>query len=62
MSGIAVEDLLEIMRHDKKNEGGDIRFVLIEDLGKPVYDVVVDLKYILDSVNYLIEYQKNENC
>ena len=62
LSGIAAEDLLEIMRHDKKNEGGDIRFVLIEELGKPVYDVVVDLKYILDSVNYLIEYQKNENC
>lgn len=56
LNDVPVEALLEIMRHDKKNEGGDIRFVLIEDIGKPVYDVVVDLKYILDSINYLIDY------
>ena len=58
---IPVEALLEIMRHDKKNEGGDIRFVLIEDIGKPVYDVAVDLKYIVDSINYLIDYLNDAN-
>ena len=57
-----MEDLLEIMRHDKKNEGGDIRFVLVEEPGKPVFDVVVDLKYIIDSISYLIDYLEDENC
>ncbi|MBR6437799.1 MAG: 3-dehydroquinate synthase [Bacteroidales bacterium] len=61
LNDIPVDELIEIMRHDKKNEGGDIRFVLIEDIGKPVYDVVVDLKYIIDSVNYLVEYQNDTN-
>ena len=61
LNGIPVDELIEIMRHDKKNEGGDIRFVLIEDIGKPVFDVVVDLKYILDSINYLIDYQNDAN-
>ena len=61
LNDIPVGALLDIMRHDKKNEGGDIRFVLIEDIGNPVYDVAVDLKYIIDSINYLVEYQNNAN-
>ena len=56
LNNIPVADLMEIMRHDKKNEGGDIRFVLIEDLGKPVYDVVVKPDDIVDSIHYLIDY------
>ena len=61
LNDIPVEALLDIMRHDKKNEGDDIRFVLIEDIGKPAYDVVVNLKYILDSINYLIDYLNDAN-
>lgn len=56
LNGIPIETLLEIMRHDKKNQGGDIRFVLIEDYGKPVYDVVVKSEDIKDSITYLIDY------
>ena len=61
LNGIPVDALMEIMRHDKKNEGGDIRFVLIEDYGKPVYDVVVKPEGIVDSINYLIDYQNDAN-
>ena len=61
LNGIPVEELMEIMRHDKKNEGGDIRFVLIEDYGKPVYDVVVKPEDIVDSISYLIDYQNDAN-
>lgn len=61
LDNIPVDELVEIMRHDKKNESGDIRFVLIEDIGKPVFDVVIDLKYIIDSINYLIEYLNDAN-
>ena len=56
LNDIPVNELIEIMRHDKKNEGGDIRFVLIKDIGKPVYDVVVKPQDIIDSITYLIDY------
>ena len=58
---IPVDALLEIMRHDKKNEGGDIRFVLIEDYGKPVYDIVVKEEDIRDSITYLVDYLNDAN-
>lgn len=61
LNDIPVEKLLEIMRHDKKNQGGDIRFVLIEDYGKPVYDVVVKPEDIVDSITYLIDYLNDAN-
>ena len=61
LNDIAVDTLLEIMRHDKKNEGGDIRFVLIEDYGKPVYDVVVKPEDIVNSITYLIDYLNDAN-
>ena len=59
LNGISVDALMEIMRHDKKNEGGDIRFVLVKDYGIPVYDVVVKPEDIVDSIKYLIDYQND---
>lgn len=59
--GLPVAELLEIMRHDKKNQGGDIRFVLISEPGKPVCDVVVKTEDITDSINYLIDYLGDAN-
>ena len=35
------EALINIMRHDKKNQSGEIRFVLLQDIARPVYDQVV---------------------
>ena len=61
LNDIPVDDLIEIMRHDKKNEGGDIRFVLIKDIGKPVYDVVVKPLDVIDSITYLIDYLNDAN-
>ena len=61
LTNIPVDELMEIMRHDKKNEGGDIRFVLIEDIGKPIYDVVVKPEDIVDSITYLIDYLNDAN-
>ena len=61
LKDVSVDALMEIMRHDKKNEGGEIRFVLIKDLGKPVYDVVVQPEDIVDSINYLIDYLNDAN-
>ena len=61
LKDLPIEKLLEIMRHDKKNQGGDIRFVLIEDYGKPVYDVVVKPEDIVESITYLIDYLNDAN-
>ena len=61
LNGIPVDALMEIMRHDKKNEGGDIRFVLVKDYGMPVYDLVVKPEDIVGSVKYLIDYQNDAN-
>ena len=58
---LSVEDLLDIMRHDKKNQGGDIRFVLVSEPGKPVYDVAVNENDIIDSVIYLTDYLEDDN-
>lgn len=58
---LPVDELVEIMRHDKKNTDGNIRFVLISDLEKPVYDVVVKPEDIVESINYLIDYLNDEN-
>lgn len=61
LNDVPVNDLLEIMRHDKKNQGGDIRFVLIDDYGKPVYDLAVKPEDIKDSITYLIDYLNDAN-
>jgi len=53
--------LVELMRHDKKNLGDEIRFVLISEPGKPVVDVAVKEEDIIDSINYLLDYLKDES-
>lgn len=43
--------IIEKITHDKKNSGGDIKFVLLRDIAEPVYDVTVsmsDLSSALD--------------
>lgn len=44
--------ILELMRHDKKNSGGEIRMVLLEDIGDSVYDKTVSTGLILESLKY----------
>lgn len=57
-----LKSLLELMRHDKKNLGDEIRFVLISEPGKPVTDVAAKEEDIVASVNYLLDCLKDENC
>ncbi len=44
------EELRELMLHDKKNNSGEVRFVLLKEIGMPVWDVKVEKK---DFVNAL---------
>jgi 3-dehydroquinate synthase len=49
------EQLLEIMRQDKKNSAGKISFSLPEKIGKCQFDIYVDEALIKESLNYYRE-------
>lgn len=54
----SAEDIREIkalMRFDKKNERGNINFVLLEDIGKPVIDIVVSDDLINKAFDYYLK-------
>ncbi len=46
------EEILDLMRKDKKNEDGKISFVLLNDIGKPSYDQFIDEKLIIEALEY----------
>ena len=41
-----IKNILEWLKFDKKNSHGNVRCVLLEQIGQPVYDVVVDKELI----------------
>ncbi|MDQ3108762.1 MAG: 3-dehydroquinate synthase [Bacteroidota bacterium] len=44
--------LIELMRHDKKNENGIIYFTLLDAIGKPVINKKAAATDIIDAINY----------
>jgi len=44
--------IIELLKHDKKNEYGNINFVLIEDIGKPIINCKVSNNLIINSLKY----------
>jgi 3-dehydroquinate synthase len=46
------EEIISFLKHDKKNEGGEINFVLLEDIGKSKIDCRVEEKLILEAFDY----------
>lgn len=46
------EEILSLMRKDKKNEDGKISFVLLNDIGKPSYDQFIDEELIVEALEY----------
>ncbi|MFO8234253.1 MAG: 3-dehydroquinate synthase [Bacteroidales bacterium] len=56
-SGIRIEkedqeDIINYMKHDKKNKEGKINFVLLENTGVYVIDQFVELEQIIESLEY----------
>ena len=47
--------LLELMLHDKKNEGSNINFSLLEDIGKIKIDQIIGKEDILESLDFYRE-------
>jgi 3-dehydroquinate synthase len=46
------EPIMDLMKYDKKNEHGNINFVLLETIGKPVKDCLVDNALIVNAFGY----------
>jgi 3-dehydroquinate synthase len=44
--------LIELMRNDKKNNGGEINFTLISEIGKGHINQHVDIEHILNALTY----------
>ncbi|GAA4270230.1 3-dehydroquinate synthase [Hyunsoonleella aestuarii] len=45
-------DIIELLKYDKKNEHGNINFVLLEAIGKPKIDCLVDDNIIIDAFKF----------
>ncbi|MGA7721109.1 MAG: 3-dehydroquinate synthase [Ignavibacteriaceae bacterium] len=48
-----IEDIFNIMVHDKKNRGGKIKFVLVSGLGKIILDAEADKKSVTYAINMM---------
>jgi 3-dehydroquinate synthase len=47
-----IDRIIKLLVHDKKNSHGKINFILIKDIGKPVYDIEVDNNLIIKAFKY----------
>ena len=50
-----IEAILDYLKFDKKNSHGNINFVLLKEIGSPVWDCLVDNQLILKSFSYYKE-------
>ena len=51
-----ISDIIELLKHDKKNTYGTINFVLLQDIALPKWDIQVSTELILQA----FEFYKNE--
>jgi len=59
ISGIAHHRLIELMRNDKKNHDGQIRFTLLNDIGSAVIDMPIDADKIVSSLDYYRQMERH---
>jgi 3-dehydroquinate synthase len=52
LGGANFHSYIELMKHDKKNEGAEINFTLLSKIGVGDYNKEVGVDLILDSLNY----------
>ncbi len=51
------EEIISLMKFDKKNEGGQVNFVLLEDIGKPVINITVENQLLHQAFEYYSDLQ-----
>lgn len=47
--------IIDLLKYDKKNEHGNVNFVLLEKIGKPKVDCLVDNRLIVEAFGYYAE-------
>ena len=52
--GSDIEPILSYLVHDKKNKGENPQFVLLEAVGKPIWDVEVEPELVEESLQYTL--------
>ncbi len=57
----AIDDLIHRMGQDKKNQGISLRFVLLETIGKPIYDVEVQIDMIKEALLFYLAQINDES-
>lgn len=60
LSEADIEPILSYLVHDKKNKGEKPQFVLLEAVGKPVWDVEVEPELIKEALKHTISVLNNE--
>ena len=55
LSEADIEPILGYLVHDKKNKGEKPQFVLLEAVGKPVWDVEVEPEMVKTALQYVIK-------
>lgn len=53
-----INEILALLKYDKKNSHGNVNFVLLKEIGKAKYDITVCPKQIRDAFEY---YEKDNN-
>lgn len=61
LSEADIEPIMEYLAFDKKNKGEKPQFVLLESVGKPVWDVEVEPVLVSEALYYLLKWISN-NC
>ena len=51
---LEIDNIIDLLKHDKKNSHGKVNFILLEDIGKPVYDKQVPKDLIVESLKYYL--------
>jgi len=49
-----IDTIIELLKFDKKNENGEILFVLLKNIGEPVYNEVVSHSILLEAFDYYL--------
>lgn len=44
--------IIDLLKHDKKNSHGQVKFTLLKDIGQPLFDCIVKEKLIFESFDY----------
>lgn len=53
LDDLKTEDILEVMKNDKKVDNGKIKFILLKEVGNAVVDTSVTQEEMADAINYI---------